>query len=133
MPIIRVILVASLLMGVARWGWAAESTYELVLAGKSCRHTKAQEIECEYTVGKDLHFWINEVGGAFVTFYVDKSSIGGDYSARLAFSHGCVVVMPHAMIKALNLDKPGQRANYAYVSPKNGKVYQTWQECETGF
>lgn len=78
-------------------------------------------------MGKDLHFAIAGVGEAdgTVTFY--KVNKDGDFYASFGLQHQCVIVKTGA--------KPPKGVSplaLAFVSPKNGKVYRTWDECQSG-
>ena len=116
--------------------WAADttqSTFDLVLSGKSCKagSTSAQTIHCDYKVGTGLHFSIDGVGDddAGITFV--RSSFDGDFYATFGVLHGCVIVKRGGDAREKGpLAGPGGPSDYAFVSPKNGKVYRTWVECK---
>jgi hypothetical protein len=114
--------------------WAAAamapSTYDIVLAAKACSSTKvSQSIECNYKVGKDLYFTIAGVGepDAGVTFM--KSSYDGDFYASFGIMHGCVIVKRGPKVANHEIAGPGSLMDFAFVSPRNGKVYRTWEDC----
>jgi hypothetical protein len=50
-----------------------------------------------------------------------SSSLNGDYHATLGILHGCVIVKP----ETLNSNP----FNFAFVSPRTGKVYLNWEAC----
>ena len=51
-----------------------------------------------------------------ITFY--KSDFDGEFYGKVGVMHGCAIVAKSQLI-----------FDMAFVSPKNGKVYQTWPEC----
>ena len=103
---------------------AEKSTYELVLAAKSCK-TWNQTISCEYTVGSGLKFSIDGIGQPDTGITFIKSSFDGDFYATFGTLHGCVVIKrgPKGTTSSA-IRGPGSFTDYAFVSPKNGKVYQ---------
>jgi hypothetical protein len=116
-------LVASLLCStsVAR----ADSTFEAAVRGASCKQNVEGQLNCTYRIGKDLELGIAAVGTVDAGISFLRSDIAGDYYARFGLQHGCIIVAPGAASK--DSPPPG----YAFVSPQNGKVYRTWQECKT--
>ena len=93
-----------------------------------------QQIECEYTVGTGLRFSLVGIGlpDMGITFW--KSSFEGDFYATYGMRHGCIIVKRGKKARSNTaLSGPGSISDYAFVSPKNGKVYRGWQECEVGF
>ena len=109
-----------------------KSSYDLVLAGKRCQTgTWDQTLSCEYVVGTGLAFAIAGIGqpDAVVTFM--KSSFDGDFYATFGLLHGCVIVKCGAAgVNSEHAFQPGGLADYAFVSPRNGKVYKRWDECK---
>lgn len=103
------------------------STYDLLLQGKKCQEGYAQQIDCDYRIGDDFWLSITGVGvvDAGVTFM--KSDFGGKYYGTYGLQHGCVVV------KAKKLDKTTALPDFAFVSPRNGKIYKNWQDCKAGY
>lgn len=121
MAVLLVVLVA-VIGGTVISGQQAPTTYRVVVAGMSCKQQNtAASLECDYRVGRSLHFNIAGVGDkdAGITFLA--SSFEGDYYATVGVLHGCVIVKPG---KAR--DNP---FDVAFVSPRNGKVYQDWGAC----
>jgi len=110
---------------------AGQSVYDTVLAGKICRDSTDPPgwMECEYAVGNGLHFSINRVGQSDwgVAFY--KSSADDDFYGSFSPLHECIGVYRGrkglASMEAL--------ADEAFVSPKSGRVYRTWQECQAAY
>lgn len=101
--------------------------YNFVIAGKTCKESLAQAIECDYKIGKDLHIQIAGIGDPDTGVAFLKSDSNGDYYASFGLNHGCIIV------------KRGMQSHfdrvsyYAFISPKNGKVYRDWIECKSGF
>lgn len=115
----------------ATLAYAGESTYEIVLAGKTCKdRSVVQYISCEYKVGKGLHFSIDAIGQPDTGITFVKCSMDGDFYATYGLKHGCIIVKRGPKgITSKDFYGPGTPFDYAFVSPKNGKVYRTWQEC----
>ena len=98
-------------------------TYDAIIKGMACKQRLSGAMDCEYEVGKALRFVISGVGqpDAAVTFFkVDRDE---DYYAGVTALHGCVVVKP---AKTTGADSV---ATFAFVSPRDGKVYRDWQNC----
>ena len=100
----------------------ANRTYEAVVAGMSCRQQTNGRVDCQYGVGEALRILITGVGqeDAVVNFQKVDSTAG--YVAGFAALHGCVIVRPARV-------RPDSLAALAFVSPRDGKVYRTWQHC----
>ena len=102
------------------------ATVDVVIAGMGCKQIARDQLDCEYRVGRDLHFTISGVGDedADVTFM--KSSFDGDYYGSVALAYRCAIVKPGGANRLKLLDAGA----LAFVSPKNGKVYADWQSCK---
>jgi hypothetical protein len=98
----------------------ANSTYDAVIEGMSCRQHGTGRLDCEYRVGEALRFVITGVGqdDALVNFLKVDSAAG--YVAGFSALHLCVVVKPAVADSAARL---------AFVSPRDGRVYRVWQHC----
>ncbi|MEQ1597887.1 MAG: hypothetical protein ABL880_00825 [Methylotenera sp.] len=107
--------------------FAEESTYDLILKGKKCEEGYNQQLDCSYKIDKD--FWLSVAGvgipDAGITFM--KSDFNGQYYGTYGMLHGCVIVKPGTKNKTIN------PIDFAFVSPKNGKVYKDWQSCQAGY
>jgi len=118
---------------------AGKSTYQTVLAGKSCKEYKepSQEIECEYRIGKSLHIVIFGIGSSYASISFDKSDSDGDYYGSVGVLHGCVIVKPgkKGITNHKDAGEPGGLSDCAFISPKNGKVYENgmWEECKAAY
>lgn len=104
----------------------AGSAYDQTLKGKKCKVDSQQQLGCEYKVGNDLEFSIDGIGtpSTGITF-IRANYYTGDYYAKYGLLHGCVVVT-HGK-KYL-----GFMRDFSFISPKNGKVYKTWEACKQG-
>jgi hypothetical protein len=102
------------------------TAYEVTLSGKECKETQHQ-LNCTYKVGKDLEFSIDGIGmpDTGITFTRSKG-IEGDYLAQFGLIHGCIIIKHGKNSKLFGKD-------FAFVSPKNGKVYKTWEDCKAGY
>lgn len=108
-------------------GMAADQTYEDAIKGKSCKESGSQRLDCTYRVGRDLYIAIAGIGmpDAGINFYA--SSLEGDYYASVGVLHGCIIVTPG------KLSESKEDGGYAFISPKNGKVYKDWCSCKKGY
>lgn len=115
------ILVTCFLLIISQVSYAVESTYNIVIAGKKCQETHDQDLACSYRVGKSLHIEITGIGSPDTGITFLKSDFYGDYYGKYGMKHGCIII--NSTVSLFNL---------AFISPKNGKVYPTWQECANG-
>jgi hypothetical protein len=106
----------------------SETTYNAVMAGRTCGIDKLQQLTCEYNVGKDLRISIPGVGTPDVGVTILKSDVDGDYYTTFGLMHQCVIVKTGGKLSSIT----GKLPNFAFVSPKNGKVYQDWESCKSG-
>ena len=115
-----------LLVSCSLWGHSAlaQSAFDATVRGASCKQGPTGALNCNYKVGGDLEFSITDAGAADVGISFLRSNIKGDYYARFGPMHGCVIV---AQGEATTSSAP---VDFAFVSPKNGKVYRTWPECQ---
>jgi hypothetical protein len=101
-----------------------DQLFERVVAGANCKQTVNNGLICDYKIGKSLAFSIKDAGGPDTVVGFSHSNINEDFYAVYYF--GCIVVVPgHAHPRNYDLDYG------VYVSPKNGRVYRTRQECQT--
>ena len=106
--------------------------YEMTMKGKKCTTSEKQQIDCEYRVGKDFWLTISGIGMPDTAITFMSSSFEGDFYGTVGVMHGCVIVKPGKIVLDLAA-KNGVDPGFAFISPKNGKVYRTWQECEAGY
>ena len=112
-----------LLVVFASKSFAAETTtHDAVVNGMSCSQISTGSMECIYKIGNDLVISIAGVSenDAGITIY-KSNGIEGDYYPTFGILHGRIIIKPG--------EKAGRIFDYAFISPKNGKVYGTWQEC----
>ena len=120
-------LVLSILLLTVTDLYAQQSTFDVVMSGKVCTVSKNnQQIDCEYRVGNGLHFTIAGIGLPDTAITFMQSSFEGDYYATYGMMHGCVIV------KRGFKDWKGEFLDFAFVSPRNGKVYRDWPSCKEG-
>ncbi|MDO8706692.1 MAG: hypothetical protein Q7J84_17280 [Sulfuricaulis sp.] len=100
---------------------ASDSTYDAVVAGKKCQEGKNQSLSCSYTVGKNLLIEIAGIGSPDAGIAFLKSDYDGDFYGKYGVLHGCIII-----------NSTKDLFSFAFVSPKNGKIYRTWQECKSG-
>ena len=123
---------APLALSAQQRGGPGPSAFDALLDGMSCKQQKNGQIRCDYQVGSSLRFAIAGVGQEdVVVSFVHLDSLG-DFFASVAPLHGCVVVKPkrpEEAARAAGLHPTDSVATFAYVSPRNGKVYRTWSAC----
>ena len=105
----------------------AQTAYEATVRGAECRQDDSGSRHCRYRVGKDLEFAIAAVGESDAGISFLRSSIKGDFYARFGIQHGCVIVSAGESAPKNAVPPNG---DFAFVSPKSGKVYRTWQDCQ---
>lgn len=101
-----------------------EQLFAKVIAGADCKQSINNGLLCDYKVGDQLSFSIKDAGGTDTIVGFQHSNINAEFYA--VFYFGCVVVVPgHAHLKNYDRDYG------VYVSPRNGRVYRTKQECQS--
>jgi hypothetical protein len=105
---------------------AEPSTFDVVQAGKTCHVQKTGgAVECTYKVGRDLVVTIAGVGETDASITFPRSNSAGDYYATFGLAHGCIIVKPGD-------HSPNKFPDFAFISPRNGKVYGSWEGCRAG-
>jgi hypothetical protein len=117
----KIIAVLFLSFCFTHYALASDSTYDTVLAGKKCQEDKSQNLSCSYSVGKSLSIEILDIGLPDSSVRFNKSDFDGDFYGAYGMLHGCIIIKNKKEIFSL-----------AFVSPRNGKIYRTWQECKSG-
>jgi len=122
----RLIIIVATLTLVSPAVWAEGPAYDDTLSGKKCSESD-QQLNCEYKVGRDLEFSIAGIGvpDTSITF-TRTMGLEGEYYASFGLMHGCIII------------KHGKNSNlffkdFAFVSPKNGKVYRTSDSSKLAF
>lgn len=117
-------LLALLLPGVAYSQSLQDRLFAKVVAGTECKQTVNNGLVCEYKIGDQLRFSIKDAGDTDTVVGFSHSNINNELYAVLYF--GCIVVVP-GQAHPRNYDKD----HGVYVSPKNGRVYKTKNECQS--
>lgn len=105
------------------------TTYEMVAAGKECKAGPGQTTSCRYRVGESLDFIINGIGSPDTSIMFLKSDFDGDYYASYSLKYTCIVVKG-----GLDKKRSAKRSPLvAYVSPKNGEVFNDRYKCKAGY
>ena len=126
------LLSSSIMLWTPNHLWAVASTYDEVLKGKQCSQIgDRQTLSCRFKVGMDLHISIDGIGQEDTGVTFMKSDFDGDYYATHGVLHGCVIVKRGPKSYSEESDGPGSRFDYAFISPRNGKVYRSWPECKS--
>lgn len=68
------------------------TAYDATLRGKRCADGYDQQADCEYRVGRSLHFEIAGVGLADASVTFHKVDWDKDYYPTFGTMHGCVIV-----------------------------------------
>ena len=110
-----------------------EGTYNLVVKGKSCVEGQSQQLECTYQVGKDLNIAISGIGQPDTSITFMKSDFDGDFYATYGQRHGCIIIKRGSKGVTSKGYGAGSFFDYAFISPKNGKIYKSWEECQNGY
>lgn len=97
------------------------TVYEMTVKGKVCKEESNQLLSCQYKVGNDLHISLDGIGAPDTGITFIKSNSDGDFYATYGIRHGCVIVK----------SRPYQ--GYSFISPKNGRIYKGWRECQSGY
>ena len=103
---------------------AGGTAYEDTSKGKSCKEYQ-QQLGCEFKVGKDLEFSIDAIGTSYTTITFMRVNYSGDYYVKYGLLHGCLVI-------GHGKNSPLFMQDFAFVSPKAGKVYKNWEACQGG-
>lgn len=107
---------------------SGSDVYTLVTNGMRCNQggagTSAEsQMVCDYSVGDGLQFRVIAVGAADAGIEFEKVLPNSPYRAAMSLKHGCVIVEPRAENSA------GRLPQFAFVSPRTGKVYHSWEDC----
>ena len=117
----KTIILIILLLFSSQIVFASDSTYNAVVKGKKCYENSNQDLECSYKVGNTLHIVIAGIGAPNTSITFMKSDFQGDYYGQYGLLYGwCLIV--HSVKDPFS---------FAFISPKNGKVYKTGPECKS--
>lgn len=107
---------------------ASQTAFEAATKGASCTQNAQGTRLCRFEIGADLVITITAVGETDAGVSILRSDFDGDFFARMALQHRCVIVS--GGMKAPEATKtPG--GYLAFISPRTGLVYRSWQECES--
>lgn len=111
------------------------STYDLVIQGSRCAQStvpyqSSAQLECSYKVGTGLRFTIAGVGQDDAAITVDHADgLDSDFYFTFGIMHGCVIVKRGFLKQPPELRGGLPGFDMAFVSPRTGRVYKTWEEC----
>jgi hypothetical protein len=81
-----------------------------------------------------LKFTIAGIGQPDTAVTFMKSSFAGDFYATFGVLHGCVIAKRGTKgVESEDAFESGGFADYAFVSPRNGKVYKSWKQCQAAW
>jgi hypothetical protein len=104
---------------------AYENIHDVVRDSRNCWFEDQKGFTCEFVIGENLKFVMVDVGGPETTTLVQKSdSENGKYYLNVNASHNCLIIGDQAS----QLFQGG----FAYISPKNAKVYKNAASCVSG-
>jgi hypothetical protein len=96
-----------------------------VRRGVDCNLRPDGSLACRYRAGRDLEFELRHVGERRVELRLIRSSEAGDYRADGEMMSRCVFVRHGARGR----EQGGSEFSYAFVSGRNGFVYQSLRDC----
>ncbi len=100
---------------------ATQNIFEKLAKGKTSNASSSQKIDCSYRIGNSLWIEIVGVGEDDVGVAFMKSDYKGEYYAKIGKMHNCVIV--NAGLKSSEI------LDYAFISPKTGKIYKSVEGC----
>ena len=62
------------------------STYDIVLSGKTCKESGTRTIICDFRVGKDLHFTMDDIGGSWTGITFISPTMTATFMPRTAWA-----------------------------------------------
>jgi len=101
----------------------SRSLIELVESGKSCS-SERRGLKCSDRVGEYFHVSIAAIDTNDTGIHFLKSDEARGIYASLGAMHGCVIVNRRKGVNEL--------PEFAFISPKNGKLYESWVDCGAG-
>jgi hypothetical protein len=100
---------------------AATNTFDKLVKGKTCNTSSSQKIDCDYKISDSFWIQIIGVGEDDVGVAIMKSDYKGEYFAKVGRMHNCVIVNTGLKAKGI--------LDYAFISPKTGKIYKSVEGC----
>ncbi|HEX7939533.1 MAG TPA: hypothetical protein VF483_11150 [Gemmatimonadaceae bacterium] len=107
------------------------AAFNALLEGMACKQQPSGRMDCDFHVG-GTRFVIAGVGQEDVAISFVQADTADPYRVSIAPLHGCVVVKPTNSAQATRtagLSEGDSVATFAFVSPRTGKVYRSWQSC----
>lgn len=101
------------------------TTLELVSNQRRCEQAADKSLKCEYKIGKTLHISIDGIGQPDTGITFMKSDFDGDFYASFGVLHGCIIVKSGPKSSSPNA------LDFAFISPRNGKAYGNWEDCQS--
>ena len=101
-----------------------KTLFEIINKSKTCEVARGifGGTDCSYRVGDFFKISIAAIGTQVTGIHFEKSDSDKPIYASFGTSHGCVIVN--------RFDGAKGAAEFVFISPKNGLVYNSWQECE---
>lgn len=95
-----------------------KSLFQIINSSKTCAVTKSKK-DCSYQVEDYFKVSIASIGTDWTGIHFEKSNASMPIYASFGTRHGCVII-----------NSPGV-PEFVFISPKNGAVYMSWQECSS--
>jgi hypothetical protein len=97
-----------------------ENLSSIINSSKKCEQTD-RGMECSYVAGDYFKVSIADIGTESAGIHFEKSNSEMPVYASFGILHGCVIVNRFKGAKGI--------PEWVFISPKDGNVYKTWQEC----
>ena len=81
--------------------------------------------QCRFLLGTDFQISLTGVGQSNAGIVYERSNFEGNYYASFGLAHGCVIVQTG--LAQRSAPRPHE---FAFIQPRTGKVFKTWQECK---
>ena len=95
---------------------ADKSLLEIINNSKNCQIITSAK-SCTYQVGDYFKVAIAAIGTAATGVHFEKSDRDMPVYASFGTSHGCIIVNKF------------ETSEFVFISPKNGMIYKSWQDC----
>jgi hypothetical protein len=92
----------------------------IINSSKECEQTD-RGMECSYQAGDYFKISIADIGTESAGIHFEESNSDMPVYASFGMLHGCVIVNRFKGAKGM--------PEWVFISPKDGNVYKTWQEC----
>lgn len=81
--------------------------------------------QCRFQLGTDFQITLTGVGQPNAGIVYERSNFEGQFYASFGVAHGCVIVQ--AGLARRNAQRPH---DIAFIQPRTGTVFNSWQECK---